>query len=222
MDTHDSLIAQWLDIKARLYDKQLLRHREQDGPAPSVSVRCPGTRSMLFSNVPDTAARRLSIDAPDHGANRADDIADVHAAIYRLRNDIGAIAYGGGRYGSCLADFSGAIPILFDEQARHLGRMGAAVDHVDQLAHSLSRGGNSVLFRGEPVCFGTTCQRMALNAELFEKCAEAYVLAAAAGSRMTLLPWLVRFVANRRLRKDQQRATESFAAGMLPPESRGY
>ena len=218
MDIRDLLTAHWLEIKARLCDKQLLLRREQGGAAPSVSLRCPGTRSMLFGNVLDNTAQRLSIDVCDH----ADDIASVHAAIYRLRSDVGAIAYGGGRYGNCLADFSGAIPILFDEQARHLGRMGAAIANVDQLAHSLQRGGNAVLFKGDPVCFGTTCQRMALNAELFEKCAEAYVLAAAAGSRMTLLPWLVRFVANGRLRKDQQRAIESFAAGVLPPESRGY
>lgn len=218
MNTLDPLMAQWLDTKTRLADKKLLTRNEPNGSEPTVSVRCPGTREMLYGTISRRHAQRLPITP--HGA--LDDIAQVHASIYRLRDDIGAIAYGGGAYGNCLADFSGALPVLFDEQARHLGRMGPPADEIGELLRSLRDGGNALLFKGEPVCLGTTCQRMTLNAELFEKCAKAYVLAAAAGSRIRLLPWLVRYVTNERLRKDQRRAIESFAAGQLPPESRGY
>jgi len=63
---------------------------------------------------------------------------------------------------------------------------------------------------------------MALNAELFEKCAKAYTLAEATGARITHLPWWVAFIANGRLMKDEKRAERCFANGQLPPESRGY
>ena len=78
------------------------------------------------------------------------------------------------------------------------------------------------LVQGNPVCLGTTATRLALNAELFEKCAKAYVLAAASGGRVRPLPWLVRHVANGRLLKDERQARERFVQGLLPVESKGY
>ncbi|MGJ3701214.1 hypothetical protein [Variovorax sp. AFSI2.2] len=61
-----------------------------------------------------------------------------------------------------------------------------------------------------------------MNTELFEKCAEAYVLAAATGGQVDPLPWVVRHVANRRLIWDERRAAERFAHGLLPEETKGY
>ena len=82
--------------------------------------------------------------------------------------------------------------------------------------------GNVLLLRGRPVCLGMTPLRLALNAELFEKCAKAYVLAVAGNGRVRPLPWIVRLVANRRLAKDRQRAAVRFVQGHLPEESNGY
>jgi hypothetical protein len=48
------------------------------------------------------------------------------------------------------------------------------------------------------------------------------VLAVAGGGRVRPLPWIVRLVANRRLRKDEQRATLRLAQGLLPEETKGY
>jgi hypothetical protein len=72
------------------------------------------------------------------------------------------------------------------------------------------------------MCLGMTAMRLALNAELFEKCAKAHVLAVAGGGRARALPWIVRFVANRRLRHDEQRAAQRFAQGLLAEETQGY
>lgn len=146
----------------------------------------------------------------------------THATIYQARHDVGAILVGGGAFGNCLADFGGAMPILFDEQARHIGYMGPPAGAERELPRALRRGGNAVLVRGVPVCLGATGTRMALNAELFEKCAKAYTLAKASGARFTLLPWWVAVIANGRLMKDEKRAAQCFASGQLPPESRGY
>jgi hypothetical protein len=61
-----------------------------------------------------------------------------------------------------------------------------------------------------------------LNAELLEKCAKAYVLAAATGQPVPTLPWWVCKIAIGRLHKDQRRAAERFAQALLPEETRGY
>ena len=114
------------------------------------------------------------------------------------------------------------MPQLFDEQARHLGPMAPATP-PSALASSLQQHRCNVLMvQRRPLCLGSTATRLALNAELFEKCAKAYVLAVAGGGRVRPLPWIVRLVANRRLYKDEQRATQRFAQGLLPEETKGY
>ena len=92
----------------------------------------------------------------------------------------------------------------------------------DELLETLRDGANTALVVGLPLCMGITCHRAVLNAELFEKCAKAYVLAKATGQPVSTLPWWVCRIAVGRLRKDQRRAVQRFAQGLLPEESRGY
>ena len=106
--------------------------------------------------------------------------------------------------------------------APDLDRMSDALEVAMQAFPCLRDGGNVVLVDGQPLVLGMTASRLALNAELFEKCAKAYVLAAASGGRVKPLPWIVRYVANGRLMKDEKRARERVAAGLLPEESKGY
>jgi ribulose-5-phosphate 4-epimerase/fuculose-1-phosphate aldolase len=184
-----------------------------------VSVRLPGEPHFLFVDATATTAHRQSWLEPP--ANRAH---ALHAILYQLRPDVGAVLSGGGLFASALHDFGGAMPVGFDEQARHLGRMHAAVSPgtLPQLRTRLADGANSILVDRLPVCLGTTCQRLVLNAELLEKCAKAYVLAAATGQPVSTLPWWVCRIATGRLRKEQQRAAKRFAQGLLPEETRGY
>ena len=210
MTTDETLRQQWLELRQRLQARRLLA---ADGA--SLSLRLPGSDAMWFGQASATAPQRLSL-----GAAAGD--GQVHAAAYAARSDVGAIAVGGGEFGRCLADFGGAMPQVFDEQARHLGPMGPAAAAWRELAPALRQGGNVLLVQGRPVCLGMTATRMALNAELFEKCAKAYVLAVAAGGRVRALPWIVRKVANGRLHKDEQRAAQRFAQGLLPEETKGY
>jgi len=199
------------DARQRLLAKGLL-------PAErgSVSLRPPGRLDKLLMCGADGDVRPCA--AP------FDATAALHAAIYRLRPDVGAIVVGGASFGGVLAALGGAMPVLFDEQARHLGRMKPAAGATDDagLAAALREGGNALLVGGMPVCLGTTCQRMVFNAELFEKCAKAYVLAASTGDAVAALPWWVCHIANGRLMKDERRAAQRFAAGRLPEEVRGY
>ena len=132
-----------------------------------------------------------------------------------------------GVYGSFLIGASGEtrardLPSVFDEQVRHLGRMPAAQALRAGWHEALAGGSNVLVLDRLPLVLGTTPSRLVLNAELFEKCAKACVLAIAAGGDPAPLPWIVRHVANRRLLKDEARARARVAQGQLPEESRGY
>lgn len=210
MTTQELLGQQWLHLRERLQAKRLMA-----GEGASLSLRIPGGEAMWFGHALDATPQRVPL-------RMASGDGQAHAAAYAARSDVGAIAMGGGEYGCCLADFGGAMPQVFDEQARHLGPMGPAAAALRELAMSLREGGNVLLLQGRPVCLGMTATRLALNAELFEKCAKAYVLAAASGGPVRALPWLVRMIANRRLAKDERRATARFLQGVLPEESKGY
>lgn len=206
MNAEDQLRTEWFALRDRLQAKQLLR-----GEGASLSLRIPGSDAMWFGRATDAAPQRL----PLRGVPAQ---AEVHAAAYAQRADVGAVAWGGGAFGPCLADFGGAMPQVFDEQARHLGPMRPG----GTAAVALQGRGNVALVAGRPLCLGMSAMRLALNAELFEKCAKAYVLAVAGGGRVRPLPWIVRLVANRRLGKDQQRAAARLQQGLLPEESKGY
>jgi hypothetical protein len=216
----ESNIASMLLAARERCAQQGFLHSEQAG----LSARVPGENHFLFIGAGAAAPRRHSWLEPPSAPQVTDLPAGVHAAVYRLRPDVGAVLSGGGVFASALHDFGGTMPVGFDEQARHLGRMPqpASAATAAELNAALSAGTNSVLVSGLPLCFGTTCQRLVLNVELLEKCAKAYVLAAATGEPVNTLPWWVRTIAVGRLRKDQRRAAERFAQGLLPEETRGY
>ncbi|GLQ98556.1 class II aldolase/adducin family protein [Dyella mobilis] len=202
------------DAMHRLDSKHLL------GPGGSVSVRVPDSPDMLLAT-PQQPPTRVPLSM--HGESRH----TWHAAIYRARPDVGAIVLGGGLYARMLHDVGNALPQVFDEQARHLGRTALplpqlAGDPDTAARRCLITGGNTWICGDAVMVFGNTAQRLTLNAELLEKCAKAYVLAKATGARVHTLPWWVCRIANGRLQKDQRRAAERFASGLLPEEVKGY
>lgn len=207
------LESTWLQTRDRLLAKELL-----GADAAALSLRCPGTSLMWLGEA--QAPVPVLLDWRD--ADALPPAARVHARIYARRGDVGAIAWSAGAFGRCLAGFGGSLPQVFDEQARHIGPMPAPVATPAALASALSGAGNALLLAGQPLCLGTSARRLALNIELFEKCAKAYVLAAATGGRTRQLPWWVRRIANGRLRKDQARAAAAFQRGELPSESTAY
>jgi hypothetical protein len=202
------------DVRARLQERHLLG---RDG---SVSLRLPGEASMLWCAADGGEPRALAL-------HKVQGDAVLHAAVYLGRDDVGAVAVGGGAFTRVLGDLGGELPQVFDEQARHLGRTAKPLPVVNNgittdARRCLATGGNLWICAQRALVLGTTAQRLVLNAELAEKCAKAYALAAGTGARVDTLPWWVCRIANGRLRKDQRRAVEHFARGELPEESVGY
>jgi len=212
MSTVPQIEALWLHTRERLVAKRLLG----DDPA-ALALRCPGSTAMCCGAL--DAERPQWLDWRDPALPAS---AQVHAQVYLRRPDVGASAWSAGAFGNRLADVGGVLPQVFDEQARHIGPMSAPLAAAAALANAPLRIGNALLLGARPLCLGISAQRLALNVELFEKCAKAYVLAAATGAQVRELPWWVRRIANGRLRKDQTRAAAAFAAGELPAESTGY
>lgn len=198
-------------IKAasRLSGKGLL-NRQGD----AVSLRLVGEDNMLLLEVGATP-RVVSIGNPEPG------VAALHAQVYRSRADAGAVATLSPRWSLQLQGLGEAMPAIFDEQARHLGPNWAPARASD-LAAALASGGNAGLVDGCLLVLGITRNRLLFNAELFEKCAMAYVLARLGGGTVKRLPWIVRKVAGGRLLKDEANASAAHAQGRSSPEPSGY
>ncbi|PTY37006.1 hypothetical protein BGP77_06905 [Saccharospirillum sp. MSK14-1] len=196
----------WQSSRSQLMRQQLLQT-----PSAWLAMRVPGADGFWFGKA--TAERPQWMVGAGNGESALAD------HLFRSRTDVCAIAAGCGRFGHHLFSLEGQMPGVFDEQVRHLGKMPWIgpndVQHLDT-------GGNVHWLAGQPLLLGTTANRLVLNAELFEQCAKAYVLASATGQTIQPLPWLARFIANRRLHNDQRAAAFQVMNGQLPKESYRY
>lgn len=145
--------------------------------------------------------------------------------IFSARPDVGAVLVGGPDWARGLSLLDHAMPGVFDEQIRHLGkqvaRLPRRVDAAD-LKRLLGTGANGFLHDGRLWCFGMTLERLAQNAEILEKCAKAYMLAAMTGERVRRIPWLVRHIANGRLLADEKLAAAAHSRGERAIPKAGY
>jgi hypothetical protein len=200
----------WIDARDRLAAKGLLR------PGfGALSLRRPDD-GVLFGGG--------ALDAAPQPVEAAGSLVSLglHRQIYQARPDVGAVLDLGGRFSSLLPAFGGRLPQSFDEQARHLGPMPPAVADPRGLAPALAKGGQVITVADRVLCLAPTPSRLVLNAELFEKCSKAWLLASGAGGAVQPLPGWVRWIANSRLAKDRTRAAAAFGRGEAPVESKGY
>jgi ribulose-5-phosphate 4-epimerase/fuculose-1-phosphate aldolase len=151
----------------------------------------------------------------------------LHASIYEERPDVGAVAISSPRGARLLARYGGLLPPLFDEQVRQLGSSVGPLPeqektHRDMVRKAFRRGANAALLGERLLCLGMTCERVLFNSELYEKCAQAYVIARASGNRIGSIPVWVRLIANRRLLKDERRAAANYRNGQIPEGINAY
>jgi ribulose-5-phosphate 4-epimerase/fuculose-1-phosphate aldolase len=210
--------AQLSAARERLRSKQLLRYGD------TLSLRLPGAGAFLLGlESPDrieAAATRLRLSESCASAP-----AELHRLIYLARTDVGAVLIGRQRWACALPAAGGTLPGVFDEQLRHLGARVTQIEPPQTLAaaHRRLAGGGNAFGLGERVlCLGMTLERVVFNAELLEKCAQAYLLARASALAVRRIPWLVRRIATGRLRRDERRAAGSYARGEAPERVAGY
>ena len=138
----------------------------------------------------------------------------MHAAIYRTRPDVNAIAHTHQVYASALALIDASIPALFDEQARFLGRSVAVIPYApsgtgllkNTIARHIRDHSNAYLLQNHgALCLGADVEQVAHNVEILEKCALAYLLALCTGNKVSRIPLAVREIAFSRLRADQKK-----------------
>lgn len=202
-----------------VHDKARLRSKSLFGDAgDSLSMQMPGRDEFLLALPESDELRAVPFTATGKEA------AGLHAAIYRSRKDAGAILVGRTPWSAALSTIGAAVPTLFDEQARHIGATGRPirVGRRARLSSALQSGANVVIYGDQRICVGTTPNRVVFNAELFEKCAKAFVVAHVSGHRIRNVPGWVRYIAGGRLKKDQKRAAESYAAGQIPEGMDAY
>lgn len=149
---------------------------------------------------------------------------ELHHRIYAARPDVGAIAAGGLPWTSMLARLDLSMPAIFDEQIRLLGTEVKRVGKrsTDDLADTLSNGANAYCLDDMALCFGMGLERLLLNIEILEKCAECFVLAQSAAGKVKRIPWLIKFIANGRLKKDQKDAAKRHLRGERSVMKAGY
>jgi hypothetical protein len=210
-DPSASLPPQLERAHRRLIEKRLLNAADD-----AVSVLLPGRARMLYRARDEPALR----DLPLSGLSGTE---ALHGQVYGLRQDAGALASISTSTSAALARSGVRVPIVFDEQARHIGETWPNTDAA-HLGRVLAGGANAGPVDGKLLLIGVTPSRMIFNAELFEKCAHAYLLARgdAPGRKTHLVPWWVCLIAGRRLRRDQRNAALCHAAGREAPELVAY
>jgi ribulose-5-phosphate 4-epimerase/fuculose-1-phosphate aldolase len=195
-------------------------------PADSFSLRIPGQMEMmLISGSKDW--RQIGIaDLRTVSFSAKDDLSMLHACIYQERGDVGAIAISSPKWARVLASCGDPLPPIFDEQVRHIGSSGSLnddeVNRRDMVREAFRRGANAALLGDRLLCLGMTRDRVLFNTELYEKCAQAYVIARACDSRISRIPLWVRLIATRRLLEDEKTASASYRDGHIPEGINAY
>jgi ribulose-5-phosphate 4-epimerase/fuculose-1-phosphate aldolase len=184
----------------------------------SLSIRIPGREAFLLTLPDREDPETVSFEA------RGQEAAGFHGAVYRTRKDAGAVLISRTPWSAALAAIGAPIPTLFDEQARHIGDAGKPlrVGRNARVSGAIKDGANVAIYGDQRICVGATPNRVVFNAELFEKCAKAFVVAHSSGKRIRKVPGWVRYIAGGRLKKDQKRAAESYAKGRVPEGMDGY
>jgi hypothetical protein len=190
------------------------------GPGDRLSMRVPETQAFVVLRFADAAGAKCY----DWG-RLADAAHGLHDRVYAERPDVGAIFSGGLPWSSALCALDLTMPAVFDEQVRHLGleaRRLAIGAEADAPLPALGNGANAFLLDEGALCLGMGLERLLQNIEILEKCAQSFALATAVAGAVRRIPWLVRFVANGRLRKDQRDAAARHRRGERSVQKAGY
>ena len=151
------------------------------------------------------------------GAHRPSVEAGMHGAIYQVRPDVNAVVHTHQVYASALTVIKAAIPALFDEQARFLGRSVEIIPYApsgtdmlkNKIARHVQNHNNAFMMQNHgALVFGHDMERAIHNVEILEKCSLAYLLALCTERKTSHIPLAVREIAFSKLRKDQKKVKQ--------------
>ena len=214
---YDADIARLTDAATRLALKGLFHAGD------TLSMRLAGCGQMLLFTASNDALKMEITPLTPHSPDGS--MVSQHLAVYQIRPDVGSILLNRQPWARSLQALGADMPGVFDEQVRHLGKAVRLLDHPPGepvTDTQLRNGANAWVLPQQVLCLGTVPERTVFNAELLEKCAKAYVLAQSTGLPVGRIPWLVRWIANGRLMKDERRAAADYAAGRAPVLSTAY
>jgi L-ribulose-5-phosphate 4-epimerase len=227
MDAYDECKQQVVDTCQKLVQKGYLI-----GTGGNVSVRVAGKQALAItpSNYDYTKMRAediciLSLDlAPIEGEMKPSIESSLHAAIYETRADANVVIHTHQIYASSFALINEAIPALYDEQVRFLGRAVEIVAYAPSgtgflkknIVAKLRNHCNAYILQNHgAVCLAENSERAIFNVELLEKCALTYLLALCTEKKVSRIPLPVREIVFSKLRKDQKKAEENLKASWL-------
>lgn len=202
----DAIEAKLGQAAARLAAKGLLK------PGDTLSERIPERNEFVSTDLPFEEGIRMKF----RWTTLSDTPSGLHHRIYLARPDVGAIAAAWLKWTGALARLDLSLPPVFDEQVRHLGAEVRRVPtHATdgEATAALSSGANAYALDDMSLCFGMGLERLLLNIEILEKCAESFLLAHCAARQVGPIPWIVEFIAGGRLKKDQKDAAARHLRG---------
>lgn len=196
-----------VDARARVVDtaRRLAEGGFLVGTGGNVSVRIAGEDALAITpsgrDYLGMAAADVCVVGPD-GTLLDGELAPsvetgMHAAVYRHREDAGAVIHTHQPFVSVLAILDQAIPALFDEQVMNLGisvevvpyAVSGSVALLEHVAAHVDNGCNAFILQNHgALVIGTTVEDAVRNVALLEKAARVYVTALTTGRPITPLP----------------------------------
>jgi len=191
------------------------------GTGGNISVRVAGQEAMAitpsnydYAQMTHEDVCILDLQASQIEGERKPSIeSGMHAAIYKARSDVHVIIHTHQVIASAIALMGQAIPALFDEQVRFLGRSVEIVPYgasgtgwlKSNIVGKLKSSANAYILQNHgALTLGPNAERAIFNVELLEKCAVAYLLAYYTDERITRIPAPIREIIFAKLKKEQK------------------
>ena len=188
----------------------------------NISLRVPGEEAFAITPSNLDYMRMVPEDVcilnfglePIEGKLKPSVESAMHGAIYQVRGDVNAIVHTHQVYASALTLIGAAIPSLFDEQARFLGRSVEIIPYApsgtgmlkNKIAKHVQNHNNAFMMKNHgALIFGHDMERAVHNVEILEKASLAYLLALCTDKKVSKIPLAVREIAFAKLRKDQKK-----------------
>ena len=150
------------------------------------------------------------------GARKPSIESGMHAAVYEVRPDVGAVIHTHQPYASALALINKPIPALYDEQVRFLGSSVEIIPYAPsgtgflkkKVQAKVRNGHNAFILKNHgALILGSDTERAVHNLHLLEKCALTYLLALCTGEKVSHIPLAIREIAFAKLRQDEKKLT---------------